>query len=92
MRSEHIATRVSKGTYETIESIRQENQTDQSATIEELLERGISDWKLETAIEQYQTGVISVEIAAERAGLSHWEFLDVLEAREESEAQSEPVR
>jgi predicted HTH domain antitoxin len=88
MSDEHITTRVSKGTYETIELIRQEIQTDQSATIEELLERGISDWKLETAIEEYQAGVISIEVATERAGLSHWEFLDILEAREEPEAES----
>ena len=88
MRAEHIATHVSKGTYEMIELIRRETQADQSATIEELIERGIGDWKRETAIEQYQTGTISIETAAERAGMSHWEFLTVLETRDESESVS----
>lgn len=86
MRSEHIAAHISKGTYEMIESIRRETQTDQSATIEELIERGIGDWKRETAIERYQTGAISIETAAEHAGMSHWEFLTVLETREEAES------
>jgi hypothetical protein len=88
MSDEHIATRISKGTYETIESIRRETQADQSVTIEELIERGIGDWKRETAIEQYLTETISIETAAERAGVSHWEFLTILETREGSETES----
>jgi predicted HTH domain antitoxin len=78
---EHITARVPDDIYERIEMIREEEQLDRSTAIKRLLERGIEDWQLETAVRQYQDGAISIGRAADLAGLSIWRFLDVLDDR-----------
>lgn len=81
MSQEHITARVPDDIYERIEMIRKEEQLDRSTAIKRLLERGIEDWQLETAVRQYQDGAISIGRAADLAGLSIWRFLDVLDDR-----------
>ena len=81
MSQKHITARVPDDIYEVIEMIREEDQLDRSTTIKRLLERGIEDWQLETAVRQYQDGAISIGRAADLAGISIWRFLDVLDER-----------
>jgi len=54
---------------------------DKSAAIRRLLERGIRDWKLERAVNEYRDGKVSLMKASEKAELTVWEFLDELDRR-----------
>lgn len=81
MSQQHITARIPEEIYEKIEMIREEEQLDRSTTIKRLLERGIEDWQLETAIREYQAGAISIGRAADIAGISLWRLLDELDER-----------
>lgn len=81
MGQKHVTARVPDDIYDEIEKIREEEQLDRSTTIKRLLERGIEDWQLETAVRQYQDGAISIGRAADLAGISIWRFLDELDER-----------
>ncbi|MFC7082197.1 hypothetical protein [Halorussus caseinilyticus] len=59
MSQKHVTTRVSEDLYEKIERIQQEEQTDRSTAVKRLLERGVGDWQIETAVRRYREGTIS---------------------------------
>ena len=81
MSQKHVTARVSEDLYEKIERIKDEEQTDRSTAINRLLERGVGDWQIETAVRRYRNGTVSVGRAAELADVSVWQFLDVLDER-----------
>lgn len=81
MAGKHVTARIPEELYEAIERVREDEQTDRSTAIKRLLERGIADWRLETAVRRYQEGAVSLGRAAEMADLSLWRFLDVLDDR-----------
>lgn len=81
MAGKHVTARVPDDIYEAIETIREDERTDRSTAIKRLLERGIQDWRLDTAIQQYLDGDVSVGRAAEIADVSLWQFIDELDAR-----------
>lgn len=81
MSQKHVTARVSEDLYEKIERIREEEQTDRSTAIERILERGVGDWQIETAVRRYREGTISLGRAAELADVSVWRFLDILDER-----------
>ncbi|WP_435176883.1 UPF0175 family protein [Halorussus sp. AFM4] len=81
MSQKHVTTRVPEDLYEKIERIQKEEQTDRSTAVKRLLERGVGDWQLETAVRRYREGSVSLGAAAELADVSVWRFLDVLEER-----------
>lgn len=49
MAQQHITTRIPDDMYEEIEQIKKEENKDRSATVKDLLEKGIKEWKIETA-------------------------------------------
>jgi predicted HTH domain antitoxin len=81
MSQKHVTARVSEDLYEKIEHIREEEQTDRSTAVKRLLERGVGDWQVETAIRRYREGTVSIGRAAEIADVSIWRFLDILGER-----------
>jgi len=81
MSQKQVTARVPEDLYEAIETIREEEQTDRSTAIKRLLERGIENWQLETAVRRYQDGTVSLGRAAELADVSVWRMLDVLGER-----------
>lgn len=54
---------------------------DKSAAIRKLLEQGLKEWRLETAVAEYRDGKISLMKASEKAKTTVWEFLDELDKR-----------
>jgi predicted HTH domain antitoxin len=82
MSQKHVTARVPEDLYEAIEEIRDEEQVDRSTAVKRLLERGIDDWRVETAVRRYHEGEVSVGRAAELAGLSPWRFQDILAERD----------
>jgi predicted HTH domain antitoxin len=81
MSQKHVTARVSADLYKKIERIQEEEQTDRSTAIKRLLERGVGDWQVETAVRRYREGTVSLGRAAEIADVSIWRFLDILEER-----------
>lgn len=81
MGQKHVTARVPEDVYEAIERIREEEQTDRSTAIKRLLERGITEWRLDAAVGRYRDGTISLGRAADLAGVSVWRLLDVLAER-----------
>jgi len=77
----HVTARIPEDLYDAIEEIREAERLDRSAAIARLLERGVEDWRLERAVEQYRDGDLSLGRAAELAEVSLWQFLDELEER-----------
>jgi len=77
----HVRARVPEDIYEAIETIREEEQTDRSSAIKQLLERGIEDWRIDIAVRRYGEGTVSIGRAAEIADVSIWRLLDPLEER-----------
>lgn len=82
MGQKHVTARIPEEMYQAIERIREEEHTDRSTAIKILLERGIDEWRLDDAVAQYRDGEASLGAAADRAGLSIWRFLEVLDDRE----------
>ena len=76
-----IAARFPKSSAKKLEEIAEEEQVDKSTVIARALQRYIRDWKLERAVESYRDGSVTLSRAAEIAGTSIWEMIDVLGKR-----------
>jgi predicted HTH domain antitoxin len=83
MSKKHVTARISEDLYKAIEQLRDEERLDRSTAVAQLLERGVEDWRIDTAIRRYRDGDVSLGRAAEIAGVcvSLWRFLDILEDR-----------
>ena len=81
MSQKHVTARVPEDLYEAIETIREEEQTDRSTAIKRLLERGIEEWRIDSAVDRYREGAVSIGRAAEIADVSIWRLLDILDDR-----------
>jgi len=81
MSKKHVTARISEDLYEAIEELRAEERLDRSTAVAQLLERGVEDWRIDTAIRRYRNGDVSLGRAAEIASVSLWRFLDILEDR-----------
>jgi predicted HTH domain antitoxin len=77
-----ITAQVEDTMAEELEEFMKVYGADRSTAIRKLLERGMGEWKVERAVTKYGDGEISVMRAAEMAGISIWEFLEILEKRE----------
>lgn len=82
MNKKHVTARVPEDLYEAIEELRTEKRLDRSTAIARLLERGVEDWRIDTAVRRYRDGDVSLGRAAEIADCSLWRFLDVLDDRQ----------
>lgn len=81
MSQKHITARVPEDLFEELERVQDEERTDRSTAVKRLLERGLDDWRIETAIDRYRDGECSLGRAAEFADVSLWRFLDLLDER-----------
>jgi len=76
-----IATRVDKNVERFISDVMKTEGLDKSSTIRKLLEKGISQWKLERAIDALRSGKTTLSKAAEMAGMagiSLYEMVDIV--------------
>jgi len=64
-----------------IEGLQKILNMDKSTTIRYLLDKSIKDVKIDFAVDAYKQGKISFGKAAEIAGVSLWEFIDICHAR-----------
>lgn len=76
--SEVISARLSKDRIELIEEMAREERVDKSTILDRALERYTKEWKLQKATESYREGLVTLSRAAEIAGISIWEMIDVI--------------
>ncbi len=81
MKTELLSVRLPKDNTAVLEEIVKEEQSDKTAALKKLLALGAKKYKLEKAVAQYQAGKISVGRASELAGISLWELMEELKAR-----------
>ncbi len=76
-----VAARVSKEMSDLINEISEEEKLDRSTVVRRLLDMGVRDWRVQTALERYRRGSITLLKAAEIAGTSIYEMIALLEER-----------
>ncbi len=76
-----VAARVSKEISDIISEISAEEKVDRSTVVRRLLDMGVRDWRIQTALDKYGRGSITLLKAAEIAGTSIYEMIALLEER-----------
>ena len=79
--TEVVSARLPKVIVKIIEEIAREEKVDKSTILNRALDHYIREWKLRKAIESYREGLITLSRAAEIAGVSIWEMIDILAER-----------
>jgi predicted HTH domain antitoxin len=73
-----LAVRVPVKLDEEISEIIKKEKLDKATVVRNLLERGITEWRKQTALELLGTGKATFAQAADIAKLSLWEFADLV--------------
>ncbi len=73
-----IATRVDKNVEISISDIMKAEGLDKSSTLRKILKKGISQWRLERAIDALRSKKATISKAAEMAGVSLYEMVDAV--------------
>lgn len=81
MRTEQINLRLRHELIAALERVAEAQSLDRGDVIRRLLERGIREWDLDHALDRYQRGEISIGLAAEESGHTHWEILELARSR-----------
>jgi len=76
-----VSARIPDDDNDEIEAVAELLDSDKSTVIREALREGLADMRLDLAVEQYQTGEVSVNEAARIAGLSLADWLVVARKR-----------
>jgi len=76
--TEVVSTRLPKERVKLIGEIAKEEKVDKSTILQRALEHYTKEWKLKKAIESYMEGSVTLSRAAEIAGVSIWELIDIL--------------
>lgn len=82
MSTEQINIRIEADLVSALERVAREESTDRATVIRRLLETSLRQWAVDRAVDGYRRGELSLGRAAEEAGVTHWELLELLrEAR-----------
>jgi predicted HTH domain antitoxin len=76
-----ISARVPDDEKEAIEEVAALLEEDRSTTIRKALREGLAELRIRVAVEQYQSGEVSVNEAARLAGVSLAEWLEIARER-----------
>ncbi len=76
-----VAARVSKEISDLINEISAEEKVDRSTVVRRLLDMGVRDWRVQTALDKYSQGSVTLLKAAEIAGISIYGMIALLEER-----------
>lgn len=82
--TEVVSARLPKERVRLLEEIAREEKVDKSTILDRALEHYTREWKLKKAIESYREGMVTLSRAAEIAGVSVWEMIDILAQRKVS--------
>jgi predicted HTH domain antitoxin len=73
-----VSARVPEDVFKELESFMKEESLEKSASIRKLLAEGLRHWKLNRALKSLEEGKVSFLKAAQMAGLSVWDFADIV--------------
>jgi predicted HTH domain antitoxin len=73
-----VSARIPEDVFKELEAFMREESLEKSASIRKLLAEGLQHWKEERALKFLEEGKISFLKAAEMAGLSVWDFADLV--------------
>ena len=76
-----VSTRISKELMKKLKYLENIEKIDRSTLIRKLISMGIKEYSSELALNSYLKGDVTTWKAAELAGLSLYEFLDLLKTR-----------
>ena len=79
-----ISTRVPEDLEAELEAYLDEERLDRSTAVRKLLSEGLEAWRTERALERFANGECSLTKAADLAGLSVWEFADLVEEADDA--------
>lgn len=77
-----ISTRVPEELEAELEAYLEDEKLDRSTAVRKLLSEGLEDWQRERALEAVANGELTVSKAAERAGMSVWDFARLAKKRD----------
>ena len=77
MAKEVISARLHSDLVSRIEDIAREEKVDKTTILDRALEQYIREWRTRKAVESYRNGSVTTSKAAEIAGLSIWEMINV---------------
>ena len=84
-----ISTRVPEDLEAELEAYLESERLDRSTAVRKLLSEGLEAWRTERALERFADGDVSLIKAAELAGLSVWEFADLVKDADDAWASSD---
>ncbi len=76
-----VAARIPKELSRLITQISEEEKVDRSTIVRKLLDIGAREWRVQTALDKYERGDVTLLKAASIAGLTIYEIIDVMEER-----------
>jgi metal-responsive CopG/Arc/MetJ family transcriptional regulator len=77
-----ISARVPDELEAELEAYLDEEKLDRSTAVRKLLADGLEEWRRDRALERLDAGEITVSAAAERAGMSVWDFARLAKERD----------
>ena len=78
MSTEQINIRLDADVVSALERVAREESIDRATAIRRLLEGSLRQWEVDRALESYRRGDVSLGRAAEEAGVTQWELLELL--------------
>ena len=73
-----VSARIPEDVFKELESFMKEESLEKSASIRKLLAEGLKQWKEERALKSLEEGKVTFLKAAQMAGLSVWDFADLV--------------
>src|SRR3990170_4931031 len=73
-----VSARIPEDVFRELESFMKEESLEKSASIRKLLAEGLNHWKEDRALKSLEDGKVSFLKAAQMAGLSPWDFADLV--------------
>lgn len=77
-----VTTRVDDELAGLIDEVAEREGMDRSTVIRRFLSRAVKDWFIDRRLEEYGAGRLTLWQAATRCGLSLWEMIEEVKARE----------
>ena len=78
---ERVTVTISDNLLKEIDEIAKERHEDRSAALRQVLSIGINEVKIKDALDSYIRGKVSIEKAAELAGVSIWKIIELLKEK-----------
>ena len=73
-----LGVRLTKELEDAVEEVVKEESVDKSTALRMLVDAGYREWRLKRALERLREGRVSLWKASEMAGMTLWDFIDLI--------------